>query len=81
MKTIVLILIIALGLGVSLRAKRERTVSETEIESLAKEYAASRQHVTMERQRLEIARDARASVHVVSRTAAPETANSDGKMI
>jgi hypothetical protein len=51
------------------------------MESLAKECAASRQNAAKEQQRWQIARDARASVQVVSRTAAAETASSKSRKL
>lgn len=70
MKTIVLILIIAIGVGAAFRAKQERTANEVATVVVTKEHEASQANVARERQRLQRARDARASGQVAPQAAA-----------
>jgi hypothetical protein len=72
-KTILLLVIIAIGVGVSVRAKHERTASEAALRDVSAEHAALRHNVTRERQRLQLARDARSSPRVGSRSEAAGT--------
>jgi hypothetical protein len=72
-KTILLLVIIAIGVGVSVRAKHERTASEAALRDVSAEHDALRHNVARERQRLQLARDARSSPRVGSRSEAAGT--------